>query len=211
MTASTGVTPPFTMDRPLILGSGSASRRNILNTAGITYEVCKADIDEKAIGDRSVGTIENASHLVLSVAKAKAVKILEILPSHLKSGLLLTADQVIVCNGRILEKPANADEARAYISSYGNSPCHTVGSLVLTDVPAGKQIDRVDTTTIHFDAISPATCEALIDEGEVMFCAGALMIEHKLVEPFIRQIEGDYNAVMGLSVETLTSMVHEMR
>ena len=61
----------------LVLGSGSSSRKSILLEAGYTdINIYKPDIDEKAIGDRSIGTFENAKSIVLNLGNAKADNIL---------------------------------------------------------------------------------------------------------------------------------------
>lgn len=80
-----------------ILGSGSSTRKLILHQNGYKFEVFKADIDEKSIGDRS--NVNVVHDLVVNIAIAKADAIIKILPDSMKEKLLLTADQVVVCNG----------------------------------------------------------------------------------------------------------------
>jgi septum formation protein len=53
------------------------------------------------------------------------------------------------------------------------------------------------------DPLPDATIDALLAEGQVMWCAGGLMIEHPLVAPLITRIEGTPDAVMGLGKETV--------
>ena len=43
-----------------------------------------------------------------------------------------------------------------------------------------------------------------------MWCAGALMIEHKLVEPYIEKVEGKIDSVMGLSIDLLKKLLTEL-
>ena len=115
----------------------------ILTAAGYDFEIVKADIDERALGDREAigGDIERTKELVLQLANAKADAILELLkndPAKLPSvpgssgpspyRVLLTADQVVVCNNTILEKPLNEQECRAFLHMYGSHPC-TTGAL----------------------------------------------------------------------------------
>ena len=95
------------------------------------FDVVKADIDERAVGDRS--TSAGAEELVLLLANLKADAIIERLTADQEGMLLLTADQVVTHEGKILEKPVNEKEAREFIAGYGRSPCSTVGSCVLTD------------------------------------------------------------------------------
>jgi septum formation protein len=202
-----------TRDRsPILLGTGSASRRMIMTNAGYEFDVVKADLDERNIGDRSDGNIDKTKSLVSLLATAKADAIMDLLHTDesLKSKYvgrpLLTADQVVVCNNMILEKPLNAEEARTFMKMYGDHPCMTIGSVVLTDTVTKQRVEAVDTATIYFDPISDNVIEQLIEEGIVYNCAGGLMIENPLVLPFIKRVEGSEESVMGLSSTLLDSL-----
>lgn len=151
-----------------VLGSGSFTRKLILKNAGYTFSVIKADIDERAIGNRDDAS--QASALVLLLANAKADAVLPKIPELFRKNVLLTADQVVVHDNRILEKPQNREEARRFIEGYSRTPCSTVGSIVLTDISTGKRVSGVGTATIYFDPIPSSVIEELLDEGE---CADA--------------------------------------
>src|ERR1700733_13486055 len=101
----------------IILGSSSPFRRRIFEEAGIAFEVVKPEIDEKKI--------RAADHfltpVILSFAKARAVdqKVSE--PS-----IIIACDQVIVCDGNIIEKPESPDEVRAWYKLYPKNPVNYV-------------------------------------------------------------------------------------
>jgi septum formation protein len=132
------------------------------------------------------------------------------LTSDQKGKILVTADQVVTHEGKVLEKPLNADEAREMMQGYGRSPCSTVGSCVLTDTATGKRVQGVDVATVHFSPFPSETIESLIAEGEVFYCAGGLMVEHPLIRPCITKMEGSEDSVMGLSPELLERLWTEM-
>jgi predicted house-cleaning NTP pyrophosphatase (Maf/HAM1 superfamily) len=71
---------------------------------GFSYRQMQADIDEQALGDRS--SCPESLVTLLAQSKADALKT-RLLGS---SGILITCDQVVVCNGRILEKPEGPEE-----------------------------------------------------------------------------------------------------
>lgn len=192
-----------------ILGTGSSTRKAILRDAGYSFEVIKADIDERAIGDRSSGHFDKVKELVINLGRSKADAIMDKIPEALKGNILLTADQVVVSNGRILEKPDNPDEARRFISMTSEFSCSTIGSIVLTDTSSGKQYFDVDIATISFQSIPDTVVDALIEEGDVLHCAGALMIEHPLIQPYIQSLDGTLDAVMGLSIPLLSKLLKE--
>ena len=191
---------------PLILGSGSASRRQILNELGLSFSVEKPDIDERAIRR------ERPADLVLALGLAKAAALCEGergAALRAKGALVLTGDQVVVCNGAILEKPEDEAEARRFIASYGEHPPSTVGSCVVTDAATGRQWHTVDEASVIFDPIPDATVAALLKEGEVFYCAGGLMVEHPLVQPHVRRMEGTMDSVMGLSKASVVRLLAE--
>ena len=196
---------------PLILGSSSATRKLILTNAGYTFTVCKADIDERAIGDRTVGTLDKASELVLLLGNKKTDAILAKLPADLKGRVLLCADQVITYKDTILEKPDSLEEARRFIKGYSKSACSTVGSIVLTDTSSGKRVSGVDISTIYFDEIPNEAVERILAEEDCMYCAGGLMIEHPEVQPYVRKIDpGTMEGVMGLSLDKLDELMKQL-
>jgi septum formation protein len=189
---------------PLLLGSGSASRRSILENAGYKFDIIKAEIDERAIGDRSDG--KDATNLVIKIAHAKADAIMETLKETCteeyinKYKYLLTCDQVVVCNNEILEKPLNESEAREMLSRYGTYNCNTIGSLVLTNIHNGKRYEKCDSSTINFNSLNNDTINNLITQGEIFYCAGSLMIENPLMLPYIINVVGSESSVMGLNI-----------
>ncbi len=99
----------------IILGSGSSSRRKLLDEAAKEYsfqfEVLKADIDEKALQRQN----QDPSALVLTLGRYKAASIFKSLmatsnPADLAGTYLVTGDQVVVFQGCIREKPEDAAE-----------------------------------------------------------------------------------------------------
>lgn len=191
----------------LILGSGSRTRRQILTDLGVNFNIIKFEIDEKSVGDR---TTEDPRSLVLKIAQAKADAIFKakITPSS-SNHLLLTADQVVVFESTILEKPSSLLEARSNIERFRNNKCTTVGSIILTNCETGKQTIGVDSSEIHFGDIPIKIIDKLIEEGEVLHCAGGLMVEHPLLQPYISKIIGTRDSVMGLSSALLEKLVIE--
>ncbi len=86
-----------------ILASGSASRRAILQNAGLTFEIDPADVDEAALKARFKG---DPASLALHLAEAKALVV-----SSRREGLVLGADQVLAFDGKAFDKAISVDEA----------------------------------------------------------------------------------------------------
>jgi septum formation protein len=167
--------------------------------------VVPADLDERALGDRTDGA--NPEVLVKLLAETKGAAVVGALKAGKAAAgvpgctCVLTGDQVVVHDGTILEKPVDADEARRFIAAYSGGECTTVGSCTATDPATGVQFTVVEVATLVFEEIPDLTTVTamLITEGEIFYCAGALMAENPLLVPHIKEVKGTIDAVLGLS------------
>lgn len=186
----------------IILGSKSIGRQAVLRDAGYDFEVVTADIDEKGIRN------DNPEKLVLALAHAKADAIL---PKVFTSAIIITADQVVVCGGRILEKPENEEEAREFIHCYSKHPMETVSSVVVTNAISGKRAEGVDIAKVYFKTIPEEVIDAAIKEGVVMHCAGAMRCEDALFNDYIDRFEGTKDSTSGLPLKLLRRLMEEVQ
>jgi septum formation protein len=223
-TASSTVPDPVVtlgLPTPLLLGSASFSRKLVLQEMGVHFHVCARPIDEKSLGDRT----RDAPHdLVRNLASAKMQHLVreiragnctDDLPAPLgrTEWIVLTGDQVVTCDGVILEKPESVQEARDFVRRYASNPPSTVGSCVLTHLPSGTQVSGIDTATVHFD---PRLPDDLVDrllaaDAPILSCAGGLMVEHPFVKEHIVRIDGTEDSVMGLSKDLVLRLLDELR
>ena len=214
---------------PLCLGSKSTSRTALLKETGIPFEPLLYPIDEKAIGNRDE---DDPSALVTKIAVAKADAIVSAVrrgdlklpaPLALDDGIgacILTADQVVVCDGVVREKPRDLDEAISFVRNYGTKPPETVGSVVLTHMPTGAQAIRTFIGRVVFEDRIGAEAESLVraieaDKDEnggisCLDCAGGLMVENERVQAYVERVEGGEDAVMGLRKEAVLEVMKEL-
>ena len=89
-------------DRRLVLASGSPRRREIMESAGLEFEVVLSDVTEGPAAAR-----ERADRYAMRMARRKASAV----SPSLGHGIVLGADTVVVLDGAILGKPASAREA----------------------------------------------------------------------------------------------------
>jgi len=176
----------------IILGSSSIWRRKILASLGYEFEVMSPDIDEKAIRDT------DPKILTLKIARAKSEALKTQLTSH---AILITSDQVIVCNGEIREKPKNKDECRAFLRSYNNYPAECFTAVVVYNTKTKSHFEGVDVAKQYFKNISEAVIESLIGQGDALYCAGGFVRE--LMADNLGETEGEEESVVGLP-KTLT-------
>jgi len=205
---------------PFILGSQSASRRALLEATGATFDALAPQLDERAIGDR---LRDAPADLVQRIALAKADALVARLRAAdhpplsvpASSSVLLTGDQVVTFRGAIREKPADRAEARAFIESYAEAPCTTVQAICLHDLATGARVLGVSVAEVDLAPLPAHDVDAIVaggdGHGDVLDCAGGLMIEHPLVAPHVRAVRGGLDSVMGLGSALLASLLRELR
>ncbi|XP_072973471.1 uncharacterized protein [Typha angustifolia] len=193
----------------IILGSASVARRNILTEMGYEFEIMTADIDEKGIRR------EKPEELVMVLAEAKAdaiisrMKIADFRDEGTEATLLITSDIVVVHEGIIREKPTTKEEARQFLKGYSGGHVSTVGSVVVTNLKTGRRCGGLDIAEVYFHDIPDEIIESLIDEGIVFNVAGGLLLEHPLTLPFVEQVVGATDSVMGLPKALTEKLIHE--
>ncbi|XP_057975705.1 uncharacterized protein LOC131163025 isoform X3 [Malania oleifera] len=187
-------TSPF----KIILGSSSIARRKILAEMGYEFTIMTADIDEKCIRK------EKPEELVMALAEAKADAItakLQTIDNQVKDAkqtILVAADTVVVYGGMIREKPSSKEEARQFIKGYSGGHAATVSSVLITNLEAGFRKGDWDKVEIYFHDIPDEIIDKLIEEGAVLNVAGGLIIEHPLILPYVKEVVGTTDSVMGL-------------
>nr|XP_008364995.2 7-methyl-GTP pyrophosphatase-like isoform X4 [Malus domestica] len=193
----------------IILGSASIARRKILAEMGYEFTVVTADIDEKSI------RTEKPEELVLVLAKAKADAIISKLQSINKQEkdteptIVIAADTVVVYEGVIREKPSSKEEARQFLKDYSGGHAATVGSVHVTNLKTGFSKGEWDRVEIYFHKIPDEVIEKLIEEGIVLKVAGGLIIEHPLILPYVKEVVGTTDSVMGLPIDLTRTLLKE--
>lgn len=117
---------------PLTLGSSSSNRQTVLSLSGWNFEVAVPDIDEKSFRSN------DPNLLPVIIAKAKATAILGRVSEDREPFILLTADQIVLYQDEIREKPMNEHQATYFLSSYSNHEVHTISAVVATHYPSGE-------------------------------------------------------------------------
>src|ERR687889_2035170 len=141
--------------------------------------------------------------LVLAAAKAKAVAEQE------TDALVVGADSLLEFHGKPLGKPADAHDALdRWQRMIGRSGVLHTGQA-LFDVQDGQVVSRdvaVVSTVVHFASPTPQELEAYLATGEPLAVAGAFTLDG-LGAPFVRRVDGDPAAVVGLSLTTLRNQL----
>jgi septum formation protein len=174
----------------LILASRSPQRRAILTQLGIPFDVVVPDVEELTSGDPVDVVCENARR------KAEAVS--SPLP-------VLGVDTVVVLNGAIYGKPADADEARDVLERL-DGRIHEVVSGVAVARGGTARRAVVATTRVHFRPLDAATLDWYLATEEWRERAGGYAIQGRGAA-LVAEIEGDYLNVVGLPLAPLFSLL----
>ncbi|MEE1619987.1 nucleoside triphosphate pyrophosphatase [Zafaria sp. Z1313] len=198
----------------LVLASASPGRARILRDAGIGFDVVVSDVDEDAALAAAVqlhGPLDpHDTALTLARAKAEAVATLD----AADGAVVLGCDSVFEFDGEAFGKPYTAEVAtRRWEAMRGRSGVLHTGHWLIDnrsteedDGGTGATLGAVASATVHFEDVSDAEIEAYVATGEPLPCAGAFTIDGRGAA-FLRGIEGDPHAVVGLSVSTLRSLL----
>ncbi|XP_040998851.1 7-methyl-GTP pyrophosphatase isoform X1 [Juglans microcarpa x Juglans regia] len=228
-------TSPFKAVVQIILGSSSIARRTILAEMGYEFTIMTADIDEKCIrkdkpedlvmalaeakADAIISKLQTINHqekdveqtILIAADTAEAI-LQRPIGDYIKDAeptLLITCDQVVVYEGVVREKPSSKEEARQYLKDYSGSHAATVGSVLVTNLKTGFRKGEWDRVEIYFHEIPDEIIEKLIEEGIVLNVAGGLIIEHPLILPFVKQVVGTTDSVMGLPKALTEKLLRE--
>ncbi len=180
----------------LILASGSPRRRELLGLFHIPFTVHAADIDETM--DPEASPAEETARV--SFLKAQAIP-------RGEDDIVIAADTIVVCAGKILGKPRDEKQAAAMLTLLsGRDHQVMTGCTVLR---GEKRRTFTEITDLHFRPLSRREIEAYIRSGEPMDKAGAYGIQGGAAL-FCERICGDYYNVMGLPVCRLGQTLREL-
>jgi septum formation protein len=184
--------PPWLASDPLMLASGSAVRRAMLEAAGVPVEVHPADLDERGL-ERSIAAPTPAV-TAAALARAKASFVARSYPGR----LVLGADQTLAFDGERFAKPADRAAARAQLRALcGRS--HELHSAIAFVQDAAVVFEHVGTARLTMRAFSDRFLESYLDAvgAAAMASVGAYQIEGAGIQLFER-VEGDYFTILGL-------------
>lgn len=117
--------------------------------------------------------------------------------------VIITADTVVINEGRILGKPADRAEAEAMLRSLAGHT-HTVVTGVTLMSEGGKRLDTfTEHTEVSFDDMSEADIAAYVERFKPYDKAGSYGIQEWIGAAFISGIKGCFYNVMGLPLHTL--------
>jgi nucleoside triphosphate pyrophosphatase len=181
---------------PLVLGSASPRRREILGSLGIPLLVLPADIVE----DTQPGEMPEAYLERIARGKLEAVaERLETRPERAAAAAVLVADTTVVLDGRILGKPSDVAEAAAMLRDLTGRTHRVLTryAIAAPGVPAAALVSRTIETRVTLRRASPDEIERYAATGEGLDKAGAYAAQG-IGTFLVERVDGSYSNVVGL-------------
>ena len=184
----------------IILASGSAIRREIMEGAGLDFSVLSKPVDEAAIKAAMLQDGARPRDIADALAEAKALRVSRHLASQGSNALVIGADQVMVMDGELFDKPSSMEAARERLLAMRGRRHELIGGLVVAE--GGQAVWRhMAETRLWVREFSEDFLDAyLAREGErVTQSVGAYRFEGPGAQLFSR-VEGDFFSILGLSL-----------
>ncbi|MBR2577488.1 MAG: septum formation protein Maf [Erysipelotrichaceae bacterium] len=174
----------------LILASQSPRRKEILSLLDIPFEIIVADIEEK---------IDEDKPLRQEIEKLSFLKANEVFKDN-TDAIVIGSDTIVTLGNRVLGKPKDNEEAREMIGLLQDNRHQVITAVTIISAKMSETFSVV--SDVFFYPMSEEEIEDYVSGSEPLDKAGAYAIQGK-ASRFIRKIDGDYYAIMGLPIAEL--------
>ena len=181
----------------LILASASPRRRELLAALGLPFSVVATDVDE------TLHEGEDPASAAVRLARRKAEA------AQGSGAVTLGADTVVVLGGRVLGKPADADEAAAMLRALRRRTHTVITGVSLRAGPSLLECVAAPVTRVTMRNYSDAEIGTSIAAGTPFDKAGAYAIQDTDLSP-VAGIDGCYCNVVGLPLWTVYHLLRAM-
>ncbi len=179
--------------KKLILASKSPRRQQLLHELGVDFEVRANNDDEELYPDHLT---MNEIPVYLAIHKANPL-----IQKLQKDEILITSDTIVWCNGHVIGKPIDKDDAYRIISLLSGNKHTVVTGVCLSTTSETKTF--YDSTDVFFRKLTNEEIWYYINKFKPFDKAGAYGIQEWIGFIGIERIEGSYFNVMGLPIQKL--------
>ena len=186
----------MTTNTPLILGSASARREQILSDLKIPFEIHIPQVEEVDIKDRPIDS-------ALQNAKIKNDWCRERHPER----HIITADTIVVFENRAVHKPKSIEQASEFLSMFSNKRQTVVTAVALTTPGAPPTVSAIESEVV-FKELAPDVIGEYFAQVDPLDKAGGYDID-QCGEMIIESFSGSYTNIMGLPTETIEEWLRQ--
>lgn len=184
-----------TMNRPsVILASGSATRKNLLERSGIGIDVRIPGIDEAMVTESLVRDQVKPEDIAVCLAEMKALRIGSREPEQVVVG----CDQILWSNGRVFHKARNVDDARSVLLELRGRP-HSLISAAVVVIGGERVWHAISRAELVMREFSDSFLDSYLDRNwpDIQSSVGCYRLEEEGVQ-LIARIRGDLFTIMGI-------------
>lgn len=181
----------------IILASASPRRKELLEKAGVRFSVITGNGEEEIHS-------EEPQTIVQELSKTKAQQVAETLEPVGEETLVIGADTIVVCGGKVLGKPADAADAAKTLKKLQNAThqVYTGVTLLYWREEGWESHSFAECTDVTFYPVTDEEIRAYVATGDPLDKAGSYGIQGPF-GIYVKGIRGDYNNVVGLPVARL--------
>lgn len=176
----------------IILASASPKRKELLEEAGLIFEVVSSDYEE----DMTLDLVPSELAKFLSKGKAQAVA------KNFKDAIIISADTFIYIDNQIIGKPHTKENAKIILKKLSGNTHSVFTGFTIINTKDGKTISEVVETKVTFKELSDEIILDYIEDGNPLKYAGSYTLKD-VTDKFINKIEGDHNNIIGLPVDAV--------
>ena len=181
----------------IILASASPRRETLLQALWVEYRVIPSLVSEAG----PLPGTTTASHAE-SLALLKAAEV----AARVGEGLVLGADTIVECDGRLMGKPKDRDEAHRFLRLLSGRSHLVVTGLALVEASNGRTEVGHEVTEVRMRALTSEEIDAYVQTGEPFDKAGGYAIQGA-AGAFIEGIKGSFTNVVGLPLGRLRTLL----
>jgi len=190
--------------KKIILASKSHDRKEILERAGIYFEILSINVKETEYKKK----ISDPILLVKELAKAKVIEAKKMINNRKKDIIIISADTLIEFQGQIIGKAKSEEEAYKMIKSLKNQTHNLITGLAITEIGNEKIVVDYDSSKVCFSDLSDEEIHSYIKTGEWKGRAGSYSIRDK-ASLFIKYIHGSSSNVIGLPMHKVFEILKD--
>lgn len=188
----------------IILASASPRRKELLSQIGIPFDIVISDAQEITKSSLPEEMVEELSWLKAEDVREKLSE------EERKKRVILGADTIVSCEGKVLLKPKDRQQAFEMLSLLQGREHEVYTGVTLLAADSKRHITFHEKTIVHVYPMSEKEILNYIETGSPMDKAGAYGIQGEFAA-FIRKIEGDYYNVVGLPVGRVYQELKKIR
>ncbi len=175
--------------RKIILASASPRRKEIMALAGLDFEAAPSCFDEDSLDGRRLSPREYAKRLALEKARR--------LVSLDSSSVVIGADTIVVCGGRVLGKPKTRGEAVEILKFCRAKICDVLTGVAVIDAKTGRTKTFVDSTEVKMKNYADKAIGEYAATGKPLQYAGAFAIQDR---DWVESIRGSFFNAVGFPI-----------